>query len=249
MLHETKLAIVKDINLFTFDLNMGKTVEALTIFILLSISSVASVRGAGDSCKSISLAISPTEMVSGFETIYLEYKFSKHLSIMGGAGHIFPLVDKIIVSDKPTWAAFNGTTIRLQLKYFLKKSGRMYIGLMGTYKDLYYSWHTFNISCQRSDPDKGGISFIRSEKSSVFGTATIFGIRNQISKKIVYDFFIGIGLSNRNSNYTNHSINSIYSYCNSFPILGHFTESTTAFSVPVGFKIGYIFHQKKDRKT
>ena len=224
---------------------MKKYILVLVIFLSANFFSVVSAQNKNsDSCKVISLSFSPTEIVSGFETIYLEYKFSKHLSFLGGAGHIFPFADKIIHSDKPTWAAFSGTAIRLQLKYFLKKSGRMYVGLMGTYKDLYYSWHTFNISCERSDPDKGGISFIRSDKASVFGIAAIFGTRNQISKKIIYDFFIGIGVNSRNDSYTNHSIHSIYSYCNSFPPLGHFTESKILLTVPFGFKVGYIFRSK-----
>ncbi|MFI5163769.1 MAG: hypothetical protein ACHQHP_00820, partial [Bacteroidia bacterium] len=90
----------------------------------------------------LSVSICPTEMIVGFETLYLDYKFSKHFSLGIGAGHIFPFGHKVIMGDEPVWSAYNGTIVRINGKYFFDKRG-LYVGFLGTYKNLYYSWQNF----------------------------------------------------------------------------------------------------------
>jgi hypothetical protein len=178
-----------------------KRFPIIILFLICSIHSFGQEKIC-DTCRSVSISICPTEMVAGYETVYLDYLVSKHFSLAIGAGHIFPnvIIDKIVYADDPMWVAYNGTVIRLEVKYFLENSNGAYIGLMATYKDLFYSWHSFF----HFNGDDGEWVFHQSESSYVFGESIIYGKQHKFSKHGKIDIFLGLGLNRRSGNYTVH---------------------------------------------
>ena len=226
---------------------MKKSIFLIAIFFSTSFCSITSAQNEiCDSCKRVSISICPTEMISGFETMYFDYKFSGHFSLGIGAGHIFPFVDGIIAADKPTWAAYNGTILRAYSKYFFRGDGGLYIGLMATYKNLYYSWHSFSYKCS-STGDEGMYDFVRSENTSLFGATILFGSQPKSSNRMTVDFFCGIGISIRSRDYTTHSTDYFGPYCGpaSVPPLGNFTESKIIPSFPCGIKLVFDIYEKQ----
>jgi len=188
-----------------------------------------------DSCKRVSFSICPTEMISGFETMYIEYKFSNHISLSIGAGHIYPLTHSIIEADEPVWSSYNGTIIRAFPKYYFDDG--YYLGILCTYKDLYYSWQELKNACGK---DSGWYYYTKSETASLFGIAASIGHQHMISKRLYMDFFCGIGASFRIRDYTIHSVkDQCRTNIHDQPQIGHYEESKILFSMPMGFKLGY----------
>ena len=245
LFHLTKLAIVKDINFSTFDCQMRKITLFISIFFVGALSSIASTPADRcDSCKRVSISIFPIEMIGGFETIYLDYKFSKHFSLGIGAGHVFPFLHLLIHADEPIWNAYNGTIFRANFKYSFHKG--LYIGLLATYKSLYYSWQDFASACRGAGSDAGLYYFTRSENTTIHGFGFMVGYEKQVSKYFGFNFFLGIGENTVNRSYTIHTVSDQchHGSIDPLPIPGHYTKQEKVDSFPMGIKLVYTIHEK-----
>ncbi|MBI3501746.1 MAG: hypothetical protein HY063_08120 [Bacteroidetes bacterium] len=192
--------------------------------------------------KQFTVSFSPTEMICGNEIFYSDYKFSKHFSAGIGVGHIFPTLHNLI-TDEPQGLAYNGTIVRINSRYYFKRGE--YIGLLGTYKDLYMNSASF-VSYLVCGEDNGHYDYLQTERASLFGITYFIGHEKHYSKYFHSDFFIGVGLSFRNRDYTVYP--QATSTCrhdtpNLTPL--HYSEKNRLPAFPIGFKLVYVLHKKE----
>jgi hypothetical protein len=216
---------------------MRKTLSCISLFLLTGFCSMCYAQDDFcDSCRSLSIAICPTEMIFGYETMYLDYKVSKRFSLGIGAGHNFPLIGAIFESDEPVWGGYSGTTLRFNAKYFFKNNTGRYTSIQISYRDAHFSWYTFHRA--EDDGASNRWEFHQSETTRILGCGIIFGEKKMFTSHIVFDRFLGIGLNNRVRNYT------VYDYYNGRggtrpSLIGNFYEHSKMPTVYAGFKIGY----------
>jgi hypothetical protein len=182
------------------------------------------------------ILINPFELASGYETMYLEYKFPNHFSLNVGAGHIFPVVNNLIASDEPIWSAYSGTVARFSGKYFFKKNIGWFVGLQFSYRDVYFGKYTFHHA--EDDGASNRWIFHQSETARILGSGVIFGKQKMLDRHWIFESFLGLGLNDRVREYT------VYDYYNGYGetrpgLIGNFQKQSMLPTVYAGFKIGY----------
>jgi hypothetical protein len=200
-----------------------------------------------DTCKSLSISVCATEMLYGYEALYLNYKFSKHFLAGVGGGHIFQFKNEGSFSNNEAeqpLLAYNGTVVRGYLYFFPFKYSSFYIGALAAYKDLNYNHYNFWQAHYTGDHS---LSFERSETAAQYGASLIIGSHQKFLERGTLEYYIGIGNSYRTRTYTTYGFWSPYfpqEMGNAYGVGKTITENQSFTTFQLGIKIGFFLYKK-----